>query len=124
MGSKCGELSFAGNMALWDQKLPNATCLLNIISDADSRNKHTLSNFAGDTELSGAVDTLEGRGGIKRDLNRLEEWVCVTLVKFNQAKCKILLLDEDNHQYQHRLGEGGTQGGIAPCGEGLGDTGG
>ena len=64
-----------GHPGTRDQELPHATSmpLLDICSDTESGIKRTLGNFTGDTELSGAVHTLEGRGGIQRDLNRLEE---------------------------------------------------
>ncbi|KAK4812292.1 hypothetical protein QYF61_014078 [Mycteria americana] len=76
----------------------------------DSGIRCTLSKFVDGIKLSGAVDTLEGRGGIQRDLDRLEEWVHVNLMKFNQAKCKVLHLGQGNPQYQHRLRDGGMDG--------------
>jgi len=80
--------------------------LFNIfINDTDSDIKCTLIKIANDTKLSGAVNTPEGQDGIQSDLEKLEKWALVNLMRFNTAKCKVLHMGGDNPHYQYRLGD-------------------
>jgi len=87
------------------QRLVSGLALFIIfVGDRNNGIECTFSKFANDTKLCGAIDTLEGRDTIQSNLDRLERWACVNLMKFNKAKCKVLHLGQSNPKHKYWLG--------------------
>ncbi|PKU46335.1 rna-directed dna polymerase from mobile element jockey-like [Limosa lapponica baueri] len=80
--------------------------LFNIfINDLDAGLECTISKFAEDTKLGGAVDSLEGQEALQRDLGRLKHRVMIDGMKFRKSKCQILHLVWSNARHKCKLGE-------------------
>ena len=80
--------------------------LLNIfISDMDDGIQCTLIEFADDTKLCGAVDMAEGWNASQSDLDKLERWDHVNLMRFNKVDCTVLHLRQGNPRYLNILEE-------------------
>ncbi|KAK4824151.1 hypothetical protein QYF61_011229 [Mycteria americana] len=63
-------------------------------NDLDADIECTISKFADDTKLGGAVDSLEGQEDLHRDLDSLEHWAMI-----NGMKCN------NNAGHKYKLGE-------------------
>ncbi|KAF4795127.1 hypothetical protein TURU_095807 [Turdus rufiventris] len=72
------------------------------IKDIDKGIKCTLSKFADSMKRSSAVDTPEGWGHPEGP-GQAEKWAHVNLMRFNQAKCKVLHLSWGNPRYEYKL---------------------
>lgn len=75
----------------------------------DSGIECVFSKFVDDTKLCGAMDTLEGRDAMQGNLDKLERWFHVKLMKITKAKGKVLQLGGCNPKHQHRLSQRGIE---------------
>lgn len=80
--------------------------LLNIfINDLNSGVESAIMPNADDTELGGAIDSLEGWETLQSDLDRLEHCEVISGMKFKKSKCRILHLEYGNARHNYKLGE-------------------
>lgn len=98
---------------------PGADTLLISIGDMDSGIEFTLIKIAGDTKLCGAVNTLEGKDAIPRDLDRLERWHLVNLTDSIRPSARPYTWFSPRHTYRLR----GQVIGSSPAEKDLGDDG-
>ncbi|KAJ7409038.1 rna-directed dna polymerase from mobile element jockey-like [Willisornis vidua] len=114
--SKCSSQQFSVWVEISEEWCPSGvhtgTSMI-FFKDMGSGIECSLNKFAGDTKLCGTVNTLEGRDIIQKDLDRLERWTCVNLMKFNNTKCKVLHLAQSNPKYGYRLGKDHTEKRLA-----------
>lgn len=62
---------------------------------------YTKSKFADDTEVGGAIASLEGREAMQRDLDIQEHWAMRN--QFNKSECLILHLGPHNPVHTWKL---------------------
>ena len=67
--------------------MPGPVLFNAVINDLDDGTECSLIKLANDRKLGGAVDTLESRAAMQKDLVRLEKRADGNLMKFNKGKC-------------------------------------
>ena len=88
------------------QKSVLAPVLFNIfINYIDRGINGTLRKSVDDSKLCGPVSMAKEQDAIQQDLDRLEQWSQVNLMRFNKSKHKVLHLVCGNPCYQYNPGD-------------------
>ncbi|GAB0194946.1 sorting nexin-12 [Grus japonensis] len=104
-----GPLSIISQWFWESGEVPVNWTLVNIVPIFRKGIKCMLSKFADNTKLGGAVDSLDSREALQRDLDRLDSWTITNCMKFNKSKCQILHLGQGNPGYTHKLQDEGLE---------------
>ena len=91
------QMEISDEWCLWGSVLVSLFCNI-LINDIKSGIECTLNGllFANDAKMCGTVDAYEGQDAIQRDLDKLEQWAQVNLMRFNKSKCNVLHIGYGN----------------------------
>lgn len=79
------------------------------INSPDHGTEGRIYKFVHNAKLWGAVNMLEDRDAILRDLDRLEQWAGRDLRGFSEGKGSVLQLGQNNPMQTYRLDNGRSQ---------------
>ena len=103
-GTESSSRPVANNAPHWTEL---GSVMFNIfINDLGNGIESTLRKYADDRNLAGVADTPEGCDVIQKDMDRMESWAEMNLMKFNRSKCRVPLLGRNNYIHRYRLGAG------------------
>ena len=73
------------------------------MNDLDCSIVGKMSKFADDTKLGSKVHTRDDCDVIQQDLEHLSSWSDKWLINFNEDKCKVMHIGQNNVKYNHKL---------------------
>jgi len=73
------------------------------INDFEDNVTNKILKFADDSKLWGAVETVQDRTGIQKDLDTLGEWSVINQMPFNVSKCKVMHIGKKNVKADYSL---------------------